>query len=196
MGEYHRLVREMRTVNTLLLHTELPALEQAVRHINEEMLDVRAMGHIDEVALISGPNISGPINMLVSEEGVEHFNFAQDTVSVEPFGTAYDVSYNFFRTPYPWRIELMQITGGVSPLHAGYEMYRHQAGSLPVVHFSFKCAIEWEYEEACAALTQEGLSLAQECRSRYGRFSYWRDRELLDNRMVYLKPRVNLRDEQ
>lgn len=174
----------------------LRALEQQVKVASEL---VGPLPPVDEVALLLpwSDDYQAATRALVAA-GFTLSAVATDAVDVAPFGSCYDVEYSFFQAPFgQWRIELMRITDGVSPLHAPYIHLglrgRREAGlSLPVVHYSFKLPGEVEYSDA-KGLLKDHATLAQECESGYGRFSYWADRRVLE--MVYLKPRVNLRDE-
>lgn len=154
---------------------------------------------IDEVALYAndGKAVLGAIQELVTR-GWQHFNCAEDIVMVFPHRVRYRVVYHFFRREAVlWRIELMHITDGHSPLHA------HLNGDgleLPVVHFSFRVPDRKALLAAEDNLSQEFLH-AQSCVSSYGRFSYWgpgvvEGARAMAEAPVYLKPRVNLRDVQ
>lgn len=152
--------------------------------------------YVDELAILA------PARELVMEfidDAVQHgwcfFNRASDIVRAEPFGAVYSVEYYFLRHPsYPWRFEVMRKVSGVSPLHDALKQHTAE-GDMPLVHASFKPVngeSEGNYTWAQATLNEAGYCLAQECRSTYGRFGYWR--ALNDPLLRYLKPRINTRD--
>lgn len=174
---------------------ELVALHEMTEEVND-WLDSGGNGWpVDEVALImDGRTTAGPVlSSMVSNQGVEYFNNAVDTVTAWPFGCRYRPEYHFLRTPYPWRIELLRLPDGGSPVHVPYATQENTAKSgLMLVHFSFKCADEDEYNEAVGWLAGRA-NLAQSCESTYGRFGYWRT-PLFGDLMAYVKPRINLRD--
>lgn len=159
---------------------------------------------VDEVSLLTeDPTyVAGKL----SETGWSCFNSASDVVFTNPFGTRYAVNYDFYRRPdVPWRLEVMQITGGFSPLHAALEWYTDPR-LLAVPHLSFKperCAVasgsaELEtlgrsYSRAVQHLKDNAAIPAQTCQSTYGVFGYYLGNDA--TRQVYLKPRINTRDE-
>lgn len=168
-------------------------------HMNEWLRGALGGGaQIDEVALLfhDQESLSNFVRVVVQQEGYELFNSASDIVSVHPLGSSYGVDYWFLRTPYAYRLELMQLTSPGSPLHE-YLLSRSSRWHLPVpVHASFKCPTEDAYATAVHTLRREGLESVQLCRSSYGTFSYWQEPTatgVLD-RPLYVKPRVNLRD--
>lgn len=134
--------------------------------------------------------------------GYTLFNAADDTVNTAPIRSQYDVHYSFLQAPgLPWRIEAMRITDGCSPLHTALYWNAHK--DVPqrapfVVHASWKCADEQEYQNTAARLCESPwLDLSQRCQSTYGTFSYWLPVGEAFNEIgarVYLKPRVNMRD--
>jgi hypothetical protein len=132
----------------------------------------------------------------VAEDGVSVFNTSVDSVAVEPFKTNYDVRYVFLEAPrlMTMRVEAMCITNGLSPLHNSLRHRVPDSENSPlVVHLSFKCQDKADYEETISRLSTSGASRVVSCVSTYGEFSYWqlpgKDSPL------FLKPRVNLRDE-
>lgn len=125
----------------------------------------------------------------VQFEGYELFNAACDTVHTEPIPSAYHIGYWFLRTPHPYRIEMMKLQGGYSPLHSGWEVVDDM--DVVQVHASFKCSDETSYMIACGSLLRADYEMAQRCESSYGKFSYFINP---DKSPWYLKPRINLRD--
>lgn len=187
----------MITDRTLtVLHHTLDQAQQAVDSYTDTLQasEPTMHGFIDEIALLveSEPDLRTLARVLPGE-GWEQFNEARDVVRTGPIASRYEVQYTFFRHPdKPWRLEVMKIVGGVSPLH---EAIRPPLGGelcVPV-HASFKTADEEQYAHAVGVLQEGGFELAQRCDSTYGRFSYWINVGRV-NRVPYLKPRVNLRD--
>jgi hypothetical protein len=132
----------------------------------------------------------------VGREGVTYFNRSRSTVIVNSLPSKYDVEYHFFTSNVPGvRIELMDLGSGHSPLHALY----NQGGDSPrgrdgcIVHASFKLSDEAVYRSALSSLAINGWVCGQDCSSDYGLFSYWR-KPSDDESLLWLKPRVNLRD--
>lgn len=159
---------------------------------------------IDELALMfSNERVMWNfIEDAVQQEGVELFNVAIDTVDTFPLDTSYEVMYAFLRVPeVDFRLELMAIQGGYSPLHSSVAFRIPQIYECwPVgVHMSFKMGNESDYEDLCDEMvTREDLILTQDCLSDYGRFSYWKVESLWGQQgtgSTYLKPRCNTRDE-
>lgn len=133
--------------------------------------------------------------------GITMFNSAVDHVTTRPVRSEYDVHYMFLNAPEmhwaptAWRMEVMYPHPG-SPLHD--TLLQDMRGSdVSVVHASFKCASEEDYALAVHTLGSGGYEAAQLCQSTYGRFSYWVSRDADDVApRPYLKPRVNLRDQE
>ena len=152
---------------------------------------------IDEVALMveSAVQLRGLYEEL-ENLGWRNFNEARDIVRTNPIQSQYAVRYHFFGNPdVPWRLEVMQMEEGVSPLHSALA----PATDLEVcrlVHASFKVDSSASYGIVRSLLSQspDRLVECQRCESTYGRFSYWRPSERNDLFVSYLKPRVNLRD--
>jgi hypothetical protein len=150
---------------------------------------------IDEIAVLfrSDAVLSDFITELVPL-GWNFFNAAGDYVTTEPIHSDYQVQYRFLENPtQPYRLELMTLGGGWSPLHKTIlwqlEMARLDAA---IVHASFKLDNVNEMRAWCDELVADGLLLAQRCQSTYGMFEYWVDTKITEG--SYLKPRVNLRD--
>lgn len=168
--------------------------ETANRELNE-VYGTDARTGIDEIAMLA------PSREMVLEfidEAVTHgwtyFNRESDTVRTEPMGTVYTVEYYFLRSPvHPWRFEIMRKVGGISPVHDALTPFT--GNGMPLVHASFK-PLSGENEEGYAyaqrVLNDAGWWMAQECRSTYGQFGYWR--AVNDRMLRYLKPRINTRD--
>lgn len=184
------LVREVEELNNLLAPLRLSATGTEP-----------GVGCIDEVALLmlDGHDYEKVARRLIAA-GTELRRVASDSVDVWPHGSCYDVDYSFFHlnTRLPLRIELMRITDGTSPLHAPYRDFGQFDSKvepiLPVVHYSFKCADAVWYSDVKDVLKTQGAYMVQECHSHYGDFSYWASNALTGEKMVYVKPRVNLRD--
>jgi hypothetical protein len=130
------------------------------------------------------------------------FNSAEDSVETYPIASNYNVHYTFLRHPAkPYRLEVMRQLEGFSPLHITLAGRAIEAGwNKPiVVHASFKVGSVKEFGEAEAKLLDSGdLILSQGCRSTYGVFAYYAPTIHADDSFdlqVYLKPRVNLRDQ-
>lgn len=174
------------------------ALEALWDEANGAMCGVRGLTFqpvVDELAILM------PTREMVMEfvtdavaHGWRYFNASADLVRAEPFGTTYGVWYHFLDHPgKPWRLEIMQKGGGVSPLHDALSAVAQNG--FPVVHASFKPANGESYQNYAleqAALNDAGYALAQECNSTYGRFGYWR--MVGTPQAFYLKPRINTRD--
>lgn len=154
---------------------------------------------IDEMALIAS-NEASVLNLLthlVSIEGYELFNSANDTVSTTPIRSSYEVNYWFVRTPSRrYRLEVMYLppNEGYSPLHnkLTHSVNGQPDNSIYAVHASFKCD-EASYAAAGVLLRKAGWELAQKCDSSYGKFSYYANEDSVGVGW-FLKPRVNLRD--
>ena len=152
---------------------------------------------IDEMALIF-PSVSvlaSWVRRLVARPGYELFNVAHDTVKASPIPAKYEVEYWFLRTPFDYRLELMAVNNGYSPIHSAIQLVPN-ADSLDIVvpvHASFKVADSMAYASANRTLQREGWECAQKCDSSYGLFSYWMLNPDEEDGW-FLKPRVNLRD--
>lgn len=177
--------------------------------ILEQDLDLAGI-HIDEIAvLFQDPhNFDKFTKEAVRMDGCILFNTAEDHVHTMPMKTCYTVDYRFFTVPVQFlgetfsemRIEAMMIQGGASPLHYAelWNVRDAPAFVSPLVHASFKCVNEEQYAAVCHRLRTKGWEAAQRCESTYGKFSYWsplEDEKYPDRPPVYLKPRVNTRDE-
>lgn len=155
----------------------------------------------------------------------EKFNSASDLVYTNPFGTRYFVEYSFYRHERKnYRLEVMHMgegrmdgTAGFSPLHAALWLPNGVApntagyGRYPVPHLSFKPVRKelrqltiipsettlqtWgqAYGKAVAHLQEQGCIHAQSCQSTYGRFGYYLPNDA--QRQLYIKPRINTRDD-
>lgn len=152
--------------------------------------------NIDEIALLVSDNSQlEHLDMILCRNmGWEKFNTAHDAVKTAPIRSSYTVEYHFFRHPdVAWRLEVMRLSSGVSPLHSAIPLPLARQVAVPV-HASFKTPNEEQYAYARGHLENQGFSLAQQCDSTYGRFSYFTTLGLPVNRVPYVKPRVNLRD--
>lgn len=104
-------------------------------------------------------------------------------------GPSFEVRFEFLRlADAPWRIEAMCVLDGEAPLHAAALSDR---GSGCVVHASYRAGTSLpDYNRELDRLPEYG-ALRAKYTNTYGQFSYW---QVGDLGHVYLKPRVNLRD--
>jgi len=159
--------------------------------------------HVDEMALLfAGEHaLAAFVRYAVRERGYELFNTAWDHVATGPILSHYDVSYWFLRTPgyepgkKGYRLELMSLLSHGSPLHDRMAALATGEMRYRPVHASFKCPDEEAYGTAVNTLRKGGYELAQRCSSSYGQFSYWQHYAAEGTPGWFLKPRVNLRDE-
>jgi hypothetical protein len=156
---------------------------------------------IDEIALmfVNDHCLDKFVQAAVRHEGLTHFNGAEDNVKCLPIDSSYKVRYEFFQGK-DYRIEAMAIQEGFSAVHFSILNALITSDSpSTIVHASFKCTEEEDYGMAVLRLREAGWEDAQRCESSYGRFSYWRPLDMehwvAQERWLYLKPRVNLRDE-
>lgn len=197
-------------------------LSRGVQAANEALMtaneDLNISGQvIDEVALMFSSEMQAWkfIQHAVQVPGVKLFNVAHDNVQTYPIRSKYGVEYYFLETTWGYRVECMVLLGGHSPLHGGvkqthFDVVGNQLDA-GVVHYSFRCDNEAEYEQACKAMEVAEWHRAMTCHSTYGTFSYWLTDEETDRRLLakgidwclaqegktleaYIKPRVNLRD--
>lgn len=168
------------------------------------MSEIGLKNPIDEIALLFHSRASKAQFVVdaVKGDGVKLFNTADDHVNTKPFGTEYKVEYMFLEAESlkDMRVEAMSIYTGFSPLHHAL-LQNHpeiEEGHPYPVHLSFKCINMDEYYDAVYALDEggaDGIGTAkcvQTCQSDYGVFSYYNVPSLGN---IYLKPRVNMRDE-
>lgn len=159
---------------------------------------------IDEMSVLLSPEELDSYRTIASEitGGMTHmewFNGVEaDTMTMERNGEgdgpAFMVRFEFFRprdngVGLPWRVEAMSVLDGFAPLH-GDPLGR-------VVHASYKCHSDQTYEHDMKKLDEWGMTRIADYRNSYGKFSYWHNPEFpwgADEKPVYLKPRVNLRD--
>jgi len=158
---------------------------------------------IDEMAVMLGNHHDAMIliTTLIELEGFELFNAAKDIVATTPIPSRYAVQYWFVRTPWDFRIEVMTLGEGFSPIHSALEQQlRMQNHGVGAVHASFKVPDEEQYAMAVHHLQKNGYALQQHCKSDYGRFSYFGpvvDYEAEEDETINpwtIKPRMNLRD--
>lgn len=170
---------------------------------NHWLLNLGMAQHsIDEVAMMlpeGEPEATDWLSCMlarVGKEKITYFNRSVSKVQVNSLPSQYSVTYHFFTTAIPGvRLELMRLGNGHSPLHALYNLPGERGRDACVVHASFKVIDVAEYRRVLAHLQSEDWVCGQDCTSDYGLFSYWRkpgDEESL----LWLKPRVNLRDAQ
>lgn len=171
----------------------LDASEQEVARYNDFLGSFGVK--IDEIALLVGDTgqLAELDQLLALKFGWERFNIATDNVKTQPIRSAYSVEYHFYRHPaHDYRLEVMRLSSGISPLHAAIPKPLNRQVCEPV-HASFKCPDEETYAAARFGLVEAGMVEAQRCDSTYGRFSYFTTLGT-PLRVPYLKPRVNLRD--
>lgn len=174
----------------------LMAAESEAARYNSVLEQISGAYSIDEVALLVSDNsqLEHLDHLLCRDFGWEKFNSAHDSVRTAPIRSGYTVEYNFFRREgIPWRLEVMRLSSGLSPLHSAIPLPLARQVCTPV-HASFKVPDEDNYAVARFELDGLGYVLAQQCDSTYGSFSYWTKIGLPVGRVPYLKPRVNLRD--
>lgn len=156
---------------------------------------------VDELAILvpSKRAAMSVIEQAVGDHGA-YFNNAIDYVNTEPFETSYKVQYHFIKVyGKAYRIEVMHLLDGHSPLHTVLALAtaRGTGREFPVVHASWK-PISGEnkigYTREQRILREGGYKSLQECRSTYGRFGYWQGQFKAEPTSVYLKPRINVRD--
>lgn len=180
----------------------LPGVLQVVeKNWNQAQEKVRAMFgaeyQVDEIALWFKDMAT--LNMFASRlvrlDGFEIFGGDSDEVQTRPIHSKYQVEYTFMRTPSEYRLELMTVPYGFSPMHA---LMSHVARTEPhssalyVVHASFRVQTEEEYANVVHTLKRTGYEMAMSCTSSYGQFSYF-DNYVFDG-TPHLKPRLNTRD--
>jgi hypothetical protein len=161
--------------------------------------------HLSEIAVIF-PNEEDLYTFVTAreKEGMQTFNGQRDLMRCQAGkadiqDTSFNVLFEFLNMPGDdWRIEAMCVTSGFAPLH------RDQLGRISglasnkpaTMHVSWKHETIDEYEHFKAIMRGDNqlelvtpLELSAEYVNSYGVFSYWRYGDL------YLKPRVNLRDQ-
>lgn len=191
LDELREEVAEQRRNSTLDI---LEMANTAYEDISERMRGLFGAELIDEMALYPGDKTPDLLRRIVMEDGYQIFNAASDRVTTFPIKSAYDVHYWFVSTPHPYRLEIMNLIDGFSPLHSLYDSLQAAAGreaGIFGVHASFKCLDEEIYAKANSTLQRNDWRLAMQCESTYGRFAYYQHAEV---RGWFLKPRLNLRD--
>lgn len=187
--------------NLSTLRRLLAEVQEYHASLSEKIRGILGAGiELDEMAFIF-PKASGLMVVmrdLLAIEGYELFNRASDIVETSPILSQYAVEYWFARTPFNYRLELMRVLDGYSPLHRVYTELEESVGSQSLgyqVHASFKCSSLEAYAESQYALRQAGYECVQRCESTYGKFSYYAELDDQDALPTwYIKPRVNLRD--
>lgn len=159
---------------------------------------------IDEVSILT--TRPGMAAKRLEEADWALFNRAEDVVFTNPFGTRYTVMYDFYRHPLvPWRLEVMRTKDGFSPLHRALSQVYRTDSQMPVPHLSFKPeqkaspiagkeGFRRSYGRAIQQLQDKGCLHVMTCQSTYGVFGYFIGNDV--GRQVYVKPRINLRDEE
>lgn len=151
------------------------------------VIDELAVMFKDEEALLEF------VRAAVRNVGYDLFNTAHDVVETWPIRSVYRVNYWFMTTPHGYRLELMTASPG-SPLHDSIALRMGQ-NSAAAVHASFKVDNEVDYAIVNGTLLNEGYEMAQRCQSSYGRFAYWTRTGREEGVELYLKPRLNTRDD-
>jgi hypothetical protein len=158
---------------------------------------------IDEVALLytSEDEANKDTIALTMVDTVQVFNYARDHVHTRPLENCYDVTYRFIQNAlYPWRMEVMSLDSGHSPLHESMIADGAASEDSPgIVHASFKVGNKEAYDEVITQMSEStDWVLGQACQSTYGNFSYWRyvggEEGGSGPLSVWIKPRVNVRD--
>lgn len=197
MTDKHESVRPHMWSPDLKWEDNFPQLEALWDEANGAVCALHSMAFtpiVDELAILMPGR---DVLMAFVEEAVQHgwayTRNSIDTVRAEPMGTVYGVQYHFLsHHDKPWRLEVMLKTHGVSPVH---DVLWENATGFPVVHASYKPMFGGSlghYLREQKILEEDEYMNAQECRSTYGDFSYWRKPGT--PHAFYLKPRVNLRD--
>jgi hypothetical protein len=184
------------------------AMARVVRAKERATEELRALFgatyEIDEMALMftDAGWLQRWVTSAVRVPGMALFNAANDHVRTRPIPSSYDVHYWFLSTPRDyhadgeWRLEAMIPHPG-SPLHDTLLHGMPNETDITVVHASFKCPDEEAYAVAVKTFKDGAYEAAQLCDSTYGKFSYWSPLDREDRApSVYLKPRVNLRDQE
>jgi hypothetical protein len=190
VSERERIIREQ-------MDSILAQLERKRATAQEEVRALLGTTHfVDEMAvLVPQRDLMFTFMVGALRRGWEAFNHADDVVETSPIPSSYEVEYLFLRKDgVPYRIEVMNISGGFSPWHHSLEHICDTSGDpLAMAHASFKVPDETSYGAAVVALRSAGYEPIQHCTSHYGRFSYFAisDRDLS---RPTLKPRLNLRD--
>lgn len=204
LSTLHDMSANMRSVDAWIRHYQ-PRLPQGAI--------------IDEVAiLVPDPYHQNRLDRYLQEEGWERFNDDRDAVFTNPFGTRYMVEYGFYRHPeQAIRLEVMMLLEdgqgvmGFSPLHRALwsPSGEPDLGSThyPIPHLSFKMSGLWHteggaesvglrrsYSLAVQHLKDQACLHAMTCQSQYGAFGYFISNDA--DRQIYVKPRINLRDDQ
>lgn len=180
-------------------------LEQAAtatHDLNTILLRLGFVERVDEVAILCRNEqwLDRLVMEAVRHPAVTHFNGADDHVWTEPIKACYSTRYEFFDVVgAAYRLEVMALRHGFSPLHYAIATDAGPDFTLGFIHASFKCQTEEEYGYAVLRLREAGWEDAQRCTSDYGTFSYWTPMDIEHwipkERFVFLKPRVNLRDQ-
>jgi hypothetical protein len=159
----------------------------------------------DEAAvMVPNPDARDTLARDLLMAGWEQFNHAADLVFANPLETRYAVEYTFFRHPQkPYRLEVMLLgmptkegQTGFSPLHQSLwfegrtPSWASQA-ELPIPHLSYKPLLSGAQE--VDRMHAQGFIIVQACQSTYGRFWYLHKNDAA--RRMYIKPRVNVRDQ-
>lgn len=200
-GDSKPLTREDKervTAECFSAMSEIVAAGQAF--LNETINDREGLhdhAHVDEIAMMFSNEKDADEAALsfTMASTANVFNVATDHVHTGPHSTHYDVAYRFVQNGlYDWRVEMMSLTSGFSPLHEAFMNKTAGFDEGEPVHLSWKCNSEEGYQDTIDYLHHsDDYVFAQSCRSEYGLFSYWRPMGTdLD---VFLKPRVNTRDD-
>lgn len=169
----------------------------ALRRVQFAMdVDMLLPGVLDEVALLfaNEESLMDYYGWALRWGGMEpgSISVPRDTMEMVECGLAdelahkdgteckFDVRFEFLKIPGAlFRFECMTVLEGCAPLHQ-----RRSNGS--VIHVSYKPT---DYDKAKKELAQADRPFMAEYRNSYGKFSYWKYGNL------FLKPRVNLRDQ-
>lgn len=164
----------------------------------------------DEVAIVvPRDNLPSFVQFLTDHDHVEEFNAVPGDLMVrqdDPNEPSFEVDFHFLRRTdgrrwvkqgrfnsnwepcdSGWRIEVMAVMDGRSPIH---DRALELSGGKPVViHVSYKLTNPTAYE--LDSYEAKRSRMVAEYRNSYGRFAYMHS-EYVPN--VLVKPRMNLRD--
>jgi hypothetical protein len=183
----------------------IPVMKTVVDGAHENNERLRALFganyRVDEMALLFGTESSAMtfITALVEQKRYALFNSAKDEVRTAPILSVYNVRYWFVSTPWDFRLEIMVLGEGYSPVHEGLRQVAaaHDGYGVCAVHASFKVPDEEKYAACVHQFQKNGYAALQHCRSSYGQFSYFSQDATFDSdsrERWLLKPRLNTRD--
>jgi hypothetical protein len=216
-----RMIQPVRFDISTTMARNLSRIEQWMGYYQDRVPDGTVF---DEAAImVPDPFHLMRLDAYLREGGWEKFNSAEDLVYTNPFGTRYFVEYHFYQSVLgKYRLEVMMMGAGwedgnrgFSPLHTALwtpngtpNEPRSDITAYPVPHISYKPERRtWTTDGGSTAMQKPGQAYSQaiqylkdkacihamSCQSTYGRFGYYIGNDV--GRQIYVKPRVNLRDE-